>query len=190
MKKMLKGNQRFVLGLKSQADVCAKRRNDTASAQHPYAAVVACSDSRVPVEYIFDMGIGDLFIIRVAGNVIGVHEAESLKHAVEKLHVPLILILGHTGCEAVSAALSVDETGDASPIIKKILPAADRARAQNRNKSASEILHAACIENVYQAISDLLKLSPVIKAAAADHAVTVAGALYDIETGEVAGLDA
>lgn len=188
--KMLEGNRRYAAGLQSRADVCAKRRSDTAADQHPCAAVVACSDSRVPVEHLFDMGVGDLFVVRVAGNVVGRHEAGSLEHAVVKLHVPLVLVLGHTGCEAVSAALSGDGMDGAfGQLIKKILPAADRAKAQNPGKSGIGLFKAACVENVYQAISDLYKRSSAVKDAAANGKVTVAGALYDIETGEITALE-
>ncbi len=186
--RMLEGNRRYAAGLQLQADICAQRRRDTAAGQHPCAAVVACSDSRVPVEHLFDMGVGDLFVVRVAGNVVGLHEAGSLEIAVKQLHVPLVLILGHTGCEAVSAALSGQGAdGAIGSLIKKIAPAVDRAK--NSGTSGRELLRVACIENVHQAIDDLFKFSPAVKAAVRKGTVTVAGALYDIETGEVLGLD-
>lgn len=186
--RMLEGNRRYAAGLQLQADICAHRRRDTAAGQHPCAAVVACSDSRVPVEHLFDMGVGDLFVVRVAGNVVGLHEAGSLEIAVKKLHVPFVLILGHTGCEAVSAALSGQGAdGAIGSLIKKIAPAVDRAK--NSGTSGRELLRVACIENVHQAIADLLNLSSAVKAAAGRGMVTVAGALYDIETGGVIGLE-
>jgi len=186
--RMLEGNRRYAAGLQLQADIGAQRRRDTVAGQHPCAAVVACSDSRVPVEHLFDMGVGDLFVVRVAGNVVGLHEAGSLEIAVKQLHVPLVLILGHTGCEAVSAALSGQGAdGAIGSLIKKIAPAVDRAKKSGT--SGRELLRVACIENVHQAIADLFKLSPVVKAAAGRGMVTVAGALYDIETGGVIGLE-
>jgi carbonic anhydrase len=189
--KMLGGNRRYAAELPPQADICAQRRRDTVAGQHPCAAVVACSDSRVPVEHLFDMGVGDLFVVRVAGNVMGIHEAGSLEYALEHLHVQLLLILGHTGCSAVNAALSgYAADGAIGAIVKKITPAADRARAQNLGASDVELMRAACIENVHQAMSDLFTLSPAVKAATANGTATVAGALYDIETGEVVGLNA
>lgn len=187
--KMRAGNRRYVVGQELRADISAQRRRATAAAQHPYAAVLACSDSRVPVEYLFDMGVGDLFVVRVAGNVIGTQESASLEYAVEHMHVPLLLILGHTGCGAVSAALSGCRVGGAvGSLMKKIAPAVERA--QSRGLSGTDLMHAACVENVHQAISDLLSLSPAVKAAIDSGTVTVVGALYDIETGEVAGLNA
>ncbi len=186
--RMLEGNRSYVAGLQPRADMCAQRRRDTAAGQHPCAAVVACSDSRVPVEHLFDMGVGDLFVVRVAGNVIGLHEAGSLEIAVKHLHVPLVLILGHTGCGAVSAALSgKGADGAIGSLIKKIAPAVDRAK--NSGTSGRELLRVACIENVHQAIGDLFNFSPAVKAAAGRGMVTVAGALYDIETGGVVGLE-
>ncbi|MBM4311528.1 MAG: carbonic anhydrase [Deltaproteobacteria bacterium] len=184
---LLEGNRRYAVGRELRADISAQRRRATAAGQHPCAAVLACSDSRVPVEYLFDMGIGDLFVVRVAGNVIGMQEAASLEYAVEHMHVPLLLVLGHTGCGAVDAALSGCRVGGAiGSLMKKIAPAVDRA--QSRGISGPDLLRAACVENVHQAISDLLSLSPAVRAAADSGTVTVAGALYDIETGEVTGL--
>jgi carbonic anhydrase len=188
-KKMREGNRRYAVGQELSADISAQRRRAAAADQRPCAAVLACSDSRVPVEYLFDMGVGDLFVVRVAGNVIGMQEAGSLEYAVEHLHVPLLLVLGHTGCGAVSAALSGCAVGGAiGSLMKKIAPAVQRA--QSRGISGPDLMHAACVENVHQAISDLLSLSPAVKAAVDSGTVTVAGALYDIETGEVAGLNA
>lgn len=190
--KMLEGNRRYAAGLPPRADVSAGRRRDIVlNGQHPLAAVVACSDSRVPVEHLFDMGIGELFVVRVAGNVVGTHEAATLEYALDHLHVQLLLVLGHTGCSAVNAALS-GNTGDGllGSLIKKIAPAADRARAQNPDVSEAQLLRAACIENVHQAIADLFDRSPAVKAAAGMGTATVAGALYDIETGKVTALDA
>jgi len=186
-KTLLEGNRRYVVGQDLRADISAQRRRATAAGQQPCAAVLACSDSRVPVEYLFDMGVGDLFVVRVAGNVIGTQEAASLEYAVEHMHVPLLLILGHTGCGAVDAALSGCRVGGAmGSLMKKIAPAVERA--QSRGISGPDLLRTACVENVRQAISDLLSLSPAVKAAAESGAATVAGALYDIETGEVTGL--
>lgn len=182
--RMLEGNRRYAAGLPSQADISAQRRKDTATSQHPCAAVVACSDSRVPVEFLFDMGIGELFVVRVAGNVIGTHEAGCLEYAVEHLQVKLVLILGHTDCGAVNAALSGNVVkGLIGSIIKKIAPAVARARAKNQDTSGTDLIRAVCIENIHQSIADLLDLSPAVKAAAAHGTTMVAGALYDIETG-------
>lgn len=190
-KTLLEGNRRYAAGLPSRADISAQRRRDTASnGQHPLAAVVACSDSRVPVEHLFDAGVGDLFVVRVAGNVIGAQEAGSLEYAVEHLHVPLIIILGHTLCGAVSAALFSPACGGAvEHILLKIAPAAERACEQGARVSDDELLQCTLIANVHQAIFDLLDLSPLIQAARDKGIVTVAGALYDTESGHVSGLN-
>jgi carbonic anhydrase len=188
---LLDGNRRYTDGAPPRADTSAQRRRDTAqNGQHPLAAVVACSDSRVPVELLFDAGVGDLFIIRVAGNVIGAQEAGSLEYAVEHLGVPLILILGHTLCGAVSSALFCPACGGAvEHVLQKIAPAAQRSRTQCGQSSQEELLQCAVIENVHQAISDLLDLSPLVQAACDKGSVTVAGALYDTEAGTVTGLN-
>ena len=189
--KLLEGNHRYAVSLPSRGDISAQRRHDTArNGQRPLAAVVACSDSRVPVKHLFDVGVGDLFVIRAAGNVVGSQEAGSIEYAVGQLRVPLVIILGHTLCWAVSAALFSPACGGAGDsILLKIIPAAKRARTQYTGTSKTELLNAAVIQNVYQAIADLLDLSPPVQASCDKGTVKVAGALYDTETGTVAGLN-
>ncbi len=188
---LLEGNRRYTGGLPTRADISPQRRHDTAlNGQHPLAAIVACSDSRVPVEHLFDTGVGDLFVVRIAGNIIGEQAAGSLEYAVEHLRVPLIIILGHTLCGAVSAALFSPASGGAvENITSKIAPAAQRAIERCGQSSKDELLQCAIIENVYQAISDLLDISPQVQAACDKGTVTIAGAIYDTAAGHVAGLN-
>lgn len=188
---LLEGNRRYVSGQELRADLSAGRRRETAiNGQRPCAAVIACSDSRVPVEHLFDAGVGDLFVIRVAGNVVGSHEAGSLEYAVEHLRVPLVIVLGHTLCGAVSAVLfNPAGCGAIEHIQSRIVPAAGRARAICAGRSNDELLQRAVVENIHQAITDLFDHSPLIRAASDRGSLTVAGALYNTESGEITGLN-
>lgn len=106
------GNQRFVSGRRTYPHPNSQRLQQLAQGQYPYATILSCSDSRVPPEHIFDVGLGDLFIVRVAGNVCGEIEIGSLEYAVEHLQTPLLVVLGHTACGAVSAAVQQSGTRD------------------------------------------------------------------------------
>jgi carbonic anhydrase len=177
LERLQAGNSRYLKG-RSEADISAGARRETAEhGQHPNAIVIACSDSRVIPEAIFDAGIGELFIIRVAGNVLDRHQLGSIEYAAAHLHCPLILVLGHTGCGAVGAALSGGSEGYIQYITDEILLAVGEERDPGR----------ACILNVEHAVE-------TIRRAFADHpeipsaALDICGAVYDIRSGEVAWL--
>ncbi len=118
------GNERFVRGEPQRPNQDESRRVETArNGQKPFAAILSCSDSRAPVEIIFDRGIGDIFSIKVAGNVSGVGQLDSIEYCVEHLSVPLLVVLGHSGCGAVKAALGLDVLDENVPeVIKRIRP--------------------------------------------------------------------
>ena len=168
------GNHRYLAG-EAAGDVSAAVRMETAEhGQHPRAIVIACSDSRVIPEAIFNAGIGELFTIRVAGNVLDRHQLGSIEYAAAHLHCPLILVLGHTGCGAVSAALSGGGEGYIQYITDEILLAVGEERDPD----------LACRMNVEHAVE-------TIKRAFHDHPeipsanLEIRGASYDIRSGEV-----
>ena len=168
------GNRRYLAG-EAAGDVSAAVRMETAEhGQHPRAIVIACSDSRVIPEAIFNAGIGELFTIRVAGNVLDRHQLGSIEYAAAHLHCPLILVLGHTGCGAVSAALSGGGEGYIQYITDEILLAVREERDPD----------LACRMNVEHAVE-------TIKRAFHDHPeipsanLEIRGAIYDIRSGEV-----
>jgi carbonic anhydrase len=105
MRLLQEGNKRFVTGNQTLRNETVARAKETAAAQHPYAIILACSDSRVPPEVLFDAGIGELFIIRVAGNIIGAEETASIEYAIEHLGTKLVVVMGHTSCGAVKASV-------------------------------------------------------------------------------------
>ena len=169
------GNDIYVSSEKNGGDVSASVRKDTAeNGQKPYAVVVTCSDSRVPAEHIFYAGIGELFVIRTAGNVIGDYETGSVEYGAEHLHTKLVLVLGHTQCGAVEAALSGGAHGHIKDITDEInacVPAGTDARA-------AEIL------NVRNSMAEIME-SHVMQELVRTGAVEVRGAIYHIETGRV-----
>ena len=164
----------------------ARRALTAAQGQHPLAAVLTCSDSRVPAEIIFDQGIGDLFVVRVAGNVAATDEIGSIEYAVDVRAAPLVVVLGHTQCGAVGAVL--DDTKlppNIANLLEPIKPAVDKAREANPQAAKDVLLKAAITGNVWQAMEDMLRLSPIIRERVKDGRAQVVGALYDLDSGQV-----
>lgn len=162
-------------------------------AEHAQATILACSDSRVPVERIFDAGIMDLFVVRVAGNVVGRSTAASLEYGALHVHTPVLVVLGHTGCGAVSAAWHHRQEGVPSEseriahLLGHIDPALDRVMAGGLQ--GDQGLAAAVEENVWQAIADLGELSQPVRQACQGSRLLVMGAIYDLSNGQVRWLD-
>jgi len=181
------GNARYVEGKPQHPHQDRARLALTAAqGQHPLATVLTCSDSRVPAEIIFDQGIGDIFVIRVAGNVAATDEIGSIEYAVDHLAVPLVVILGHSQCGAVTAVL--DDTKlppNIADLVAPIKPAVDKAREANPDAAKDVLLKAAITGNVWQAVEDMLRQSPIIREKVRDNQVQVVGALYDLDSGQV-----
>jgi carbonic anhydrase len=164
----------------------ARRALTSAQGQHPLAVVLSCSDSRVPPAIIFDQGIGDLFVVRVAGNVAATDEIGSIEYAVDHLAVPLVVVLGHTQCGAVDAALKGGKLPpNIAALLSPIKPAVDKAREDNPGAPPDVILKAAITDNVWQSIGDMLKNSPIIRDRVRDGKATLVGAIYEIDSGEI-----
>lgn len=186
--KLLKdGNVRWVGGKSTAPNSDASRRRETAeNGQEPFVTVISCADSRCPVERLFDRGVGDVFVARVAGNVIGDHEAGTVEYGVEHLHTPLIVVMGHTSCGAVKAAVAGAMPGhNIDSLVAEITPAVTRARTANPEASPEQLLTLAVRENVYQSMFDLLKSSPMTAKFVGEGRVQLVGAVYDISTGKV-----
>lgn len=181
------GCGRFAAGNCRHPHCDASRRHETAiHGQHPHAAIVSCSDSRVPVEIIFDQGLGDLFVIRVAGNVIADDESGTIEYAVEHLHLPLVVVMGHERCGAVTAVVEgAHEEGNLSRLIAHIAPAVSRAREDHPEAAGETLVTYAVEENVRHGIEDLLIHSHTIREAIDRGSLEVVGAVYDIDTAQV-----
>ncbi|MDR1397006.1 MAG: hypothetical protein LBJ14_04680 [Desulfarculales bacterium] len=177
------GSQRFAsnqsLHPRLEKEISAKL---SAEGQFPRAAVLACSDSRAPVEIIFDMGLGDLFTVRAAGAVAGPDQVGSLEYAVEHLNVPLIIVLGHTKCGAVSAAVAgAQEPGALGGLLARLEPAVQAVK----NLPAQHQAGAAVVEAVDLTIGDLLKQSPVLSHALQEEKIKIIGAVYNLDSRQV-----
>ncbi len=181
------GNARFARGAELHPHTDALRRHELAQqGQHPYATIVGCSDSRVPVEIIFDQGLGDLFVIRIAGNVIATDEAGSVEYTVEHLHTPLIVVLGHTDCGAVTAVVKGSHLlGNVPRLVEHIRPAVELVRSRHPDLSDEKLVPLAVEQNVLHSMEDLLVHSEVIHDALMADRVKVVGAVYDIHTAKV-----
>ncbi len=181
---LIEGNRRFASGasMHPHADpawVAAQGARE----QHPFAAVLACSDARVPVEVIFDCGVGDLFVVREAGNVCGTLAAASLEYAVDVLHCQLIVVMGHSLCGAIAAACDDERRSDTLEAL--LHPIRETARSE-RGKPDERAFEERVIDaNVRRSAWDLERASPAVCRAREDGRVAIVGGVYDLATGTV-----
>jgi carbonic anhydrase len=194
LERLKEGNARFVSGkaIHPNTDLArliqAGKENQ---ADHAYATIISCSDSRVPVERIFDAGIMDLFIIRVAGNVVDTDEAGSIEYGLAHVKTPLFVVLGHTQCGAVTAVTeAIQGHGHAleiniPPLVDNIEPAVQRAIAEHPTVHGKDIVPLAIVENVWEGIHDLFMRSAAVRNLVNEGKVKVVGALYDVGKGTV-----
>jgi carbonic anhydrase len=196
---MLKeGNERFVAGksLDPHSDsMRIKLANVKSQTDYAYATVLSCSDSRVPVELIFDAGIMDLFVIRIAGNVCDIDEMGSIEYGLNHVKTPVLVIMGHTQCGAVTA-VTKELKGEGHelerhipPLIENIIPAAKKVIDENKNATIEEIIPKVIEENVWENMYVLFLKSPSVRNLAKTGKVKVVGAIYDLSCGKVNWLD-
>jgi carbonic anhydrase len=180
------GNERFARGKSEHPHLDGARRQTVLEGQHPFAIVISCSDSRVPVELIFDQGIGDVCVVRVAGNVCNGDVIASVECAIEYLGAPLCVVLGHTKCGAVTAMVKGKMLhGSLAQLVRKIRSAADDARRENPSLTGEALVDATAHYNVVRTLSDLAQQSIVISEKVSSGALKVAGGVYDLATGQV-----
>ncbi len=181
------GNQRWLDGSVQNPSVSAVRRKATADlGQRPFAVVLTCADSRIPVERVFDRGVGEVFVARVAGNIAGQHESGTIEYALEHLGAPVLVVMGHSKCGAVKATVDGGQaTSNIASLLESIRPAVDRAKKLNPSLEGAELIEAAVRENVWQSVFDLYKGSPMIVEMVRSGKVKVVGAVLDISTGRV-----
>ena len=186
LSRLKEGNGRFVANQSKKRDLTAKVIA-TASGQYPFAAVLGCMDSRAPLEIVFDQGIGDLFGIRIAGNVVNEDELGSLEYAVKVVGVKLVVVLGHTSCGAVKGAIDDAKLGNLTQLLAKIRPAVTAAKCSDSKDAACVDKVAA--ENVRKSMREIRERSSDLAAAIDGGQIKVVGAMYDIATGKIAFLD-
>ncbi|MBU0881179.1 MAG: carbonic anhydrase [Candidatus Omnitrophica bacterium] len=182
------GNARFFAMKTEHLNINAERRMDTAiNGQKPFAVVLACSDSRVPVEAIFDRGIGDIFVVRVAGNIaIDPSVIGSVEYGVRHLNSPLLVVMGHTNCGAVNASISGPPLeGDVRAIQKNIEIVAARVKKDHPALNGDSLESEVVKENILQAKKDILAGSGEIRRAAGEVKLKIVPAVYDLKTGAV-----
>jgi len=179
---LIEGNRRFISGKPLSKDLSSTKRMDLMkNGQHPFAVVVSCSDSRVPPELLVDQALGDLFVIRVAGNVITPVELGSVEYAVEHLKAPLVVVLGHEECGAVTAAVQGGEThGNIAAIIDKIKPAVNEAKGLRLTNK--DLIEKSVDLNIKNTLMDISR-SPIIQEGMHLKQVKILGAKYDLDEG-------
>ncbi len=191
LKRLKDGNRRFVERVRNRGPLLdASTRLELTQAQEPFAIVLGCSDARVPAEIIFDQGLGDLFVIRVAGNVVSPSQVGSVEFAAERYGTRLVVVMGHTKCGAVEATLEALD-GGAPPstnlmwIVERVRPALETVRAEKAAGDREGILRSAGRANVRIAVDHLRHGSAVLEKLIALEGLAVVGAEYDVETGKV-----
>lgn len=188
------GNERFYTGKSTYPHTDAARLAQAGKenqGDHAYATVITCSDSRVPVELIFDAGVMDIFVIRVAGNVCDIDEVGSIEYGLAHVNTPVLVVMGHTQCGAVTAIThALQGKGhklerNIPPLIDNIIPAAKKTMADHKEIHGDAIIPYVIEENVWQGIRDLFMKSPACRNIVREGTAKVVGAIYDVGTGKV-----
>lgn len=185
MQLLKEGNQQFVTEAPFHGDVTAGRRQTIAKGQSPFAILVSCSDSRVSPELLFGRGLGDLFVVRVAGNSVDPLTLGSIEYGVAELGVPLVLVMGHERCGAIAAAVTVVKENATFPgaigqVVEPLLPAVLQARDE-----PGDLVHNAVRDNVLRVVMQLCDGGTVLPGKVQSNKIKVLGAVYDLDTGIV-----
>jgi carbonic anhydrase len=184
LKQLEDGNARFVSGKATHPNAGAARRTELAKGQHPKATILGCSDSRVPPELVFDEGLGDLFVVRVAGNVADPIDIGSVEYSVEHLGVGVVVVLGHHACGAVKATVESGgkAEGNIGAIVSEIAPAVEQAKAApGKEGLVDDAVHA----NAKRTAAALVERSPILKKAVEEKKLKIVPAVYDLASGKV-----
>jgi len=177
------GNQRFLACATLERD-WTKDISATIGEQYPFAIVLGCIDSRVPIETIFDQGIGDIFTVRVAGNIVNEDVLGSLEFACELAGAKAIVVLGHTSCGAVKGAIDAVRVGHLTTLLNKIEPIVDKVSA-SMNRDSPEFVDAVAEENVSHTVDVIRTSSEILARMESSGDISIVGAMYDVTSGEV-----
>lgn len=180
------GNKRFVNNLKINRNLL-QQANETSDGQHPFAVILSCIDSRTSAELIFDQGIGDVFSIRIAGNIVNEDILGSMEFGCKVAGAKAIVVLGHKKCGAIKGACDNVELGNLTGLISKIKPAIDQemTTTDNRNSSNSNFVENVAELNVSLSVKNILLKSPIIAEMVKNEEITIVGGVQDISSGEV-----
>ncbi|AXP80895.1 Carbonic anhydrase 2 [Mariniflexile rhizosphaerae] len=183
------GNQRFQNNLKANRNLL-EQVNDTSEGQFPFATILSCIDSRVSAELVFDQGLGDIFSVRIAGNFVNEDILGSMEFACKLAGTKLLVVLGHTSCGAVKGACDDAKLGNLTTMLGKIKPAVESVTEPTdkslRNSKNLDFVDRVAEKNVSIAIENIRKQSPILKEMEDNNEIDIVGAMYDINTGEVA----
>ena len=194
--RLKQGNQRFVEGVRSIDTILKQmQRANLVEGQTPFAIILGCSDSRVPAEIIFDQGLGDLFVIRVAGNIVAPSQIGSVEFAADQFGTPLVVVLGHSMCGAVKATISDleqpsnSQSSNVLSIVNRIRPTVEPLFATDLRNDPNQLLEAAIRANILAATNHLRHGSQMLEQLIQKGELTIVGAEYSLETGEVVFFD-
>lgn len=196
LERLKKGNQRFVLGeTNHQKLLTHQQRAEMAENQEPFAIILGCSDSRVPAEMVFDQGLGDLFVIRVAGNIVAPSQVGSVEFAADSFSCPLVVVLGHSHCGAIHSTIEVlknpeqKSSANLMSIVNRVRPAVEILMQTELKDDFEKLSHHAVRANVFGSVNQLRHGSAVIENLILKGKLKVVGAEYSLETGEVTFYD-
>jgi carbonic anhydrase len=183
---LIEGNKRFVNNLKINRNLL-QQANETSDGQHPFAVILSCIDSRTSAELIFDQGLGDIFSVRIAGNIINEDILGSMEFGCKVAGSKIIVVLGHTKCGAVKGACDQVELGNLTMLLTKIRPAVDSETStkENRNSNNSIFVENVAEINVKQTVKSISDRSPILKEMIESGQIGIVGGMHDIATGEV-----
>lgn len=181
-----KGNERFVNNLKANRNLL-QQVNETSDGQHPFAVILSCIDSRTSSELVFDQGLGDIFSIRIAGNVLNEDILGSMEFACKLAGAKIIVVLGHTKCGAIKGACDHLELGNLTTLLSKIKPAVDSELTvvENRNSGNSEFVEKVAELNVKLTVDSIIQRSPILGEMIENGSIAIVGGMYNVETGVV-----
>jgi carbonic anhydrase len=190
LKLLRDGNARFVAEVRDETNSTGiSRRRELAAGQEPFAIILGCSDSRVPAEIVFDQGLGDLFVIRVAGNIVAPSQIESVEFAAERFHTRLVVVLGHSNCGAILATLEElvlprdQRSKSLRSIVDRVRPSVESLLGERH--STEDLVHHAVRANIRVSVNQLRHGSELLEQMIKDHELMVVGAEYSLETGVV-----
>lgn len=188
LQKLMDGNRNYVEQKMTSQKMCSLGvRESLAKGQKPYAVILSCSDSRVPPEVIFDKGLGEIFVIRVAGNVPDPIVLGSIEYAAEHLGSPLVMVLGHERCGAVTATVEAkgEPEGNIGAIVRTIAPAAAKAKKEYKGKDKAQLIETAIDDNIRLVEVNLTKQSTVLRHLVKEGKLKIVAAKYDLDDGKV-----
>src|SRR5512141_2218982 len=195
LERLKDGNRRFVSNSSNSSGELDTKRAELATRQEPFAIIHGCSDSRVPAELIFDQGLGDLFVIRVAGNIVAASQIGSIEFAAERFHTRLVVVLGHTQCGAIGATLQElqQESGSRSRnlqfIVDKVRPSVEPLLETNLKNDPAALYREAVRANIRASVDQLRHGSGILETLIRQNGLAIVGAEYSLETGEVEFFD-